>query len=352
MRDTEAPPTMRAAVIEGPGELTIRALTRPAPAAGEVLVRIEYCGVCGTDLHSVLEGWAAPGSVVGHEWSGQIEAVAPDVRSLHPGDLVVGGPPWCGSCEFCVAGRPSQCANDPLRSGGGGHTGAFAEYVAVPAFSVHRMPDALDSRTAALAEPLAVALHALTLARLPDDVSGRRALVSGAGPLGLLVVAALADRGVGRVDVAEPAEARRGQALAAGATDVLDPAALPAIPAMPTDCVPDGYDVVFETSGQAAAISTGIGLLRPTGTIVLLGTGSMSVRIDPIRILLNELIVTGAYCYDADGIDAALALLASGRLPIQALQSADDVSLDDLLDTMQHLKAGELSTKVMVRPHG
>lgn len=351
MTDTEAPPTMRAAVIEGPGALVVRELERPVPAAGELLVRVEYCGVCGTDLHSVLEGWATPGSVVGHEWSGRVVAAGSEVDSVQAGDLVVGGPPWCGDCEFCRAGRPSQCPHDPLRSGGGGHSGAFAEYVVAAAHSVHRAPDSLDARTAALAEPLAVALHGLTLARLPHDVASCRVLVSGAGPLGLLVVAALADRGVGRLDVAEPSATRRRQAIAAGAADAVEPADLPAVPAMPTECSPDAYDVVFETSGQASAIDTAIGLLRPTGTVVLLGTASMSARIDPIRILLNELVVTGAYCYDADGIDDALELLATGRLPTNAVQSPDDVGLDDLLSAMRRSKTGELSTKVMVRPH-
>jgi threonine dehydrogenase-like Zn-dependent dehydrogenase len=119
---------------------------------------------------------------------------------------------------------------------------------------------------------------------------------------------------------------------------------------MPTEALQDGFDLVIETSGVEAAITTGLGLLRPTGTLVLLGTGAMNVRLDAIRILLNELVVTGAYCYDAGGIEAALALLASGRLPTDALLSPDDVALDDLLDTMHRLHAGEIPTKALVKP--
>jgi L-iditol 2-dehydrogenase len=232
-----------------------------------------------------------------------------------------------------------------------GHNGAFAEYIVATADSLHRAPAGIDPRAAALSEPLAVALHGLTLARLPVDPSAMRILVSGAGPLGLLVIAALVDRGATDIVVAEPAEARRAQALAAGARVAVVPGDLPTPPEMPTQPAEPGFDAAFETSGRGPAIGAAVGLLRPAGTLVLLGTGTMSVTIDPIRILFNELVVTGAYCYDATGIDDALELLATGRLPIDALLSPTDVGLDELLATMQRLRTGEHSRKAMVRPH-
>jgi threonine dehydrogenase-like Zn-dependent dehydrogenase len=239
---------------------------------------------------------------------------------------------------------------DPIRGSGEGHVGAFAEYHRTAADAVHLVPASLSTRTAALAEPLAVALHGLTLAQLREEPATERALVSGAGPLGLLVIAALAERGITDITVSEPTAARRTQALAAGAKTAVAPGDLPAPPAVPTAYSDEGFTVCFETSGTAAAIDTGLGLLRPTGRLVLLGTGSLSVRLDPLRILLHELVITGAFCYDADGFGAALRLLDSGRLPIDALLSPDDVGLDDLLDVMHRLHAGDLSTKVLVRP--
>ncbi|MBV9870095.1 MAG: alcohol dehydrogenase catalytic domain-containing protein [Frankiaceae bacterium] len=340
----------RAAVIGGPGVLSIEDLEIPPPARGEALVRIEYCGICGTDLHAVLEGWAPVGTVPGHEWSGTVVAVGPGVDAVTTGDLVVGGPSTCGECEWCTSGHRSLCVTDPLRHGDYPHRGAFAELHLARAAALHRVPPGMPARTAALAEPLAVALHGLTLADLPPEPSAIRVLVTGGGPLGLLVVAALAARGVGHIVVSEPAEGRRRQALAVGATAAVAPDGLPAAPAMPTECLPDGFDVCVETSGRAEAISGGLDLLRPTGRLVLLGTSAMAVTLNPLRILLNELVVTGGYCYDDDGIAAALDLLATGTLPIERLAAREDTGLDDLLQTMKRLSSGELSTKALVRP--
>ena len=341
---------MRAAVIEGPGRLAVRDLERAEPGPGEVLVRIEYCGICGTDLHGVLEGWMPPGTVGGHEWSGTVDAVGSDVSDWSAGDFVVGGPLWCGTCEWCCAGRPAMCLADPMRHADLGHAGAFAEFHLATAASLRPVPEGMDLRVAALSEPLAVALHGITVGKLPDDRAGLHILVSGGGPLGQLVTAALRASGADDVTVVEPSAVRRTQALAAGATAAIGPEDLPAAPALPTEAHQDGFHYVFETSGAEAAVTTALALLRPTGTMVLLGTGAFSVRMDAIRILLNELVITGAYCYDADGIDAALERLASGRLPIDALMCPDDVGLDDLLDTMNRLHAGEIPTKALVRP--
>jgi (R,R)-butanediol dehydrogenase/meso-butanediol dehydrogenase/diacetyl reductase len=341
---------MRRAVIEGPGRIAVRDTDVPTPSSGQVLVRVGWCGICGTDLHGALEGWMAPGTVGGHEWSGTVVAVGTDVTQWSDGDLVVGGPPWCGQCEWCRTGRPALCVADPIRSGGVELGGAFAGYLLARADSLRPVPAGLDLRVAALSEPLAVALHGISVAKLPDDLSGRHILVSGGGPLGQLVIAALRAFGADDVTVSEPSAVRREQAVAAGATAAVSPAELPAAPAMPTEAHQDGFHYVFETSGVEAAIGGALALLRPAGTLVLLGTGDFSVRMDAMRILLNELVVTGAYCYDPGGIDAALALLASGRLPVDALMCPDDVGLDELLDTMNRLHAGEIPTKALVRP--
>lgn len=335
---------MRAAVYQGPGVLEVQELPAPVPGPDDVLVHIEHCGVCGTDLHFVIEGWSTPGRVHGHEWAGRIVQTGGGVTGWVEGDLVVGGPLRCGTCRFCTGGRPALCSG---RDATGGGTGAFAELHLAPARSLHRVPKGVPSRVAALAEPLAVSLHAVTLS---GAVPGHRVLVTGAGPIGLFAVAALAAQGVDDVTVSEPSAVRRRRAQQVGAARTLLPRDLPLPPDMPGDVTDEPYDVVLECSGRPDAFETGVGLLGRAGTIVLVGTGLERPRLDCLRVLLNELVVTGAYEYDEHGFPAALQLLSSGALPVDALVEPADVDLDGLQDAMLAASRGDAAGKVLVRP--
>jgi threonine dehydrogenase-like Zn-dependent dehydrogenase len=342
------PERMTAAVLRGPGRLSVEEVPVPALGAGDVLVAIDLCGVCGTDLHMVVDGWGEPGSWQGHEWVGTVAAVGDGVGRWAVGDAVVGGPAVrCGSCAPCRAGRPSLCV---ARDAGGIVTeqGGFATFKLAAADELLAPPPGLDRRAAVLAEPLAVALHGITRSGIGP---GLRALVLGAGPIGALTVAALRARGVEDVACAEPGERRRALARTVGATRVLDPADLevPTI-AEPGRVVDGAVDVVLECSGKRAAMEVGLAQLVPGGTLVLVGAGIEPPRFDPNRILLNELVVTGAFTYDEGGFDEALALLAAGRLPVDDLLEPGEVSLAGLLEAMVGLAEGRLAGKVLVRP--
>ena len=341
-----APGEMRAAVYRGKRQLAIEPRPVPEVGEGEVLIEVSHCGICGTDLHVVLEGMGVPDSIGGHEYSGRIVAVGSGVDGWAPGDAVVGGPAaGCGSCAPCRAHRPSLCAARGA-IGMGGFQGAFADYVKVAASQLLEVPAGLALREAALAEPLAVALHALTLAapRL-----GERVLVTGAGPLGLLVIAALRARGIEDVRVSEPAPLRRERAGKVGATRLLEPGEL-AVKPLPFDLADDPVDVVLECSGSPTAMESGLGQLDRMGRLVLVGTGLRRPKLDHNRILLNELVVTGAYNYDEGGMRDALELLASGRLPVGELVEPHDVPLSGLFDALEGLERGELTRKVMIVP--
>lgn len=339
------PASMRAAVYRGGRRIEVTDHPVPEVAPGDVLIEVSHCGICGTDLHLVLEGMGRPDTIGGHEYAGRVAAVGPGVAGWTPGDLVVGGPAAsCGTCSHCAAGRPSLCDGRPGFQPG--FQGAFAEYKRVRASQLLRVPDGLSLRHAALAEPLAVALHALTLA---DARAGERVLVTGAGPLGLLVVAALRARGVRDVRVSEPAPRRREQAGRVGAARLLSPESL-ALPPLPYDVVDEPVDVVFECSGAREAVEAGLAQLGRRGRMVLVGTGARRPRLDANRVLLNELVLTGAYEYDAGGMEAALALLASGALPVEQLVEPDDVPLHRLLGAMEELARGERTRKVMIVP--
>jgi threonine dehydrogenase-like Zn-dependent dehydrogenase len=209
-----------------------------------------------------------------------------------------------------------------------------------------RIPEGVSMREAALAEPLAVALHGITLSRIRP---GERAFVSGVGPIGMLTLAALHAQGIDDVVVSEPSSARRECALDLGARVAVDPSDLDD-PRLPFEIVDDAVDAAFECSGSQSGFVTAIGRVRRAGTLVILGTGMARPPLDINRVLMNELTVTGAYEYDENGFEHALALIASRKLPTDRLIAPDDVSLPNLLQTMERLVAGEIAGKVMVAP--
>ena len=335
---------MPAAVYVGDGRIAVEEVPVPEPGPGEVLVEIAECGICGSDLHMVLERYAKPGAILGHEWSGVV-ATAPSGSGWSPGDRVVGNPsPGCGVCRPCRRGRPSVCLHR-ASADFVGYRGAFCRYKAVAADGLIRIPDSLSTRVAALAEPTAITLHALRLADAgPDD----RVLVTGAGPVGLLIVAALRAQGIVDITVSEPSPVRRRQALDVGATRVVVPAALEEPPmALP---VAEPYAVAFECSGHASAAEAALGQLDYAGTLVIVGTGFEPPRFNQNRLIIFELEIIGAYNYNDEGFGPAVDLLDSGTMPLGSLIEPNDIPLSEVMDSMERLARGEIPSKVMVQP--
>ena len=340
------PETMQAAVYLERRKLAVEERPVPRLDPDEVLVRVSHCGVCGTDLHLVMEGWGRPRSIGGHEYTGHIVALGSDVSGWSLGEAVVGGPePSCGVCTYCRAHRPALCEGHAA-PGITEFQGAFAEYKKLHVSQLLRVPDGLSLREAAITEPLAVALHGITLSGLRP---GQRVLITGAGPIGMLTLAALRAKGIEDVIVSEPSPVRRALAERVGASRVVAPEDLE-VPRMPFAIVDGAVDAAFECSGKAAALEAALAQLGKTGRLTIVGTGMERPRLDTNRILLNELIVTGAYNYDENGFDAALALLASGKLPTSLLIEPDDVPLVGMLDAMEGLEAGRIGGKVLVVP--
>jgi len=339
---------MESAIYLSPGDVGVEERAVPAPGPGDVLVEVAYCGICGSDLHIMIEGWGKPGSVGGHEYTGIVAAVGEGVTRWAPGDAVVCGPsPRCGECRRCREGKPSQCErrSAPVDSNTGG---AFARYVVTDARSLLALPDGMSPRVAALAEPLAVALHGITRSGM---VKGDTAMVFGAGPIGALTIAALAAMDMGPVVVVEPGKRRRRLARDLGAAEVLDPTELETFPPWePERQSPRAVDVVLECSGKKAAMECGFYQLRRGGHLVLVGAGIEAPAFDPNRLILNELTVTGSFVYDAGGFERALELLASDRMPVDVLIDPDDVTLQGLGEAMHKLATGQIAGKVMVVP--
>jgi 2-desacetyl-2-hydroxyethyl bacteriochlorophyllide A dehydrogenase len=336
---------MRASVYVDRANLEVRELSRPSARPGEVLVEVSHCGICGTDLHLVFEGYARPDSVLGHEWAGTIAALGDEVEGWQVGDRIVANPtPGCGLCRACRSGRPAVCLDRPPTDYLS-FRGAFCEYVTVEARRLLRLPDSLDSRVAALAEPTAIALHTVALSGAQP---GDRVLVTGAGPVGLLTIAVLRAHGIDAITVSEPSPRRRERALAVGAASALSPEMLQRAPIGAP--VEPSYTHAFECSGNARAAEAALDQLDFAGTLVFVGTGAELPRINHNRVIIFELTLIGAYNYEADGFVSAIELLDSGALPTDLLIEPDDVTLDGVLAAMRQLADGTLPGKVMVRP--
>ncbi len=334
---------MRAAVYRRKGQLEVLDVPVPDMGPADVMVKVDYCGVCGTDLHMMLDGWGEPDMVYGHEWSGRVVQKGPDAR-IDTGATVVGRS-WveCGQCKPCAAGRPGLCERRP-RAGEDSQSGAFAAYLTIDHRNLLDVPCGVSARDAAYTEPLAVAMHAVTVGSVE---AGRRAMVFGCGPIGAAVVAVLGTRGID-VTVIEPHELRRDLARRLGAV-VASPEDLE-VPGHPGEVPADAVNYVFETSGARSAVETGLTQLTGGATMVLVGTGMNFPRLDTNRVILNELFVTGAFDYDTDGFAAALELIASKVLPLDVLLEPESVTLDGLMDAMRRLRSGAAAGKVLVCP--
>jgi threonine dehydrogenase-like Zn-dependent dehydrogenase len=223
--------------------------------------------------------------------------------------------------------------------------GAFCRYKTVAVDNLLLIPDSLSIRAAALAEPTAIALHAVRAGDVgPDD----RVLVTGGGPVGLLIVAVLRTQGVTDITVSEPSLIRREQARAVGAARTVTPDALVDPPMGAT--VTEPYAVAFECSGQASAAERALNQLDYAGSLVIVGTGFEPPRVNQNRMIIFELEIVGAYNYNAEGFGPAVALLDSGLLPLEFLIEPDDIPLDGVMSAMERLSRGEIPRKVLVRP--
>ncbi len=338
---------MSAAVYKGEHTIGVERVPVPSLGPSQVLLRVSHCGICGTDLHMMMEDWGTPGSIGGHEYSGVVVAFGSSVEGWAVGDRAVGGPkPGCGTCRVCRSGQTHLCAVGS-DEGATMVSGAYAEYKAVEAAALFRIPDSLDLRAAALTEPVAVALRGV---RRAGPKPGDRVLVTGAGPIGLLTVAVLSAGGVTDITVSEPNANRRQLAETLGASIAVNPDELER-PAMAMDLVAAPYQCAFECSGHADAMEAGLANLDRAGTLVLSGTGMRRPRFDSNRIIVHELLVTGTVEYTQDDYRAALDLLAERRLPADVLILPEDMPLSRLQWAMEQLMAGELAGKVMVVPN-
>ena len=342
---------MRAAVLHAPNQVSVETIPDPEAGPGEIVLRVGAAAICGTDMR-IYRGRKTKGvrypSVIGHEFAGEVVAVGAGIANFAVGDTVGVDPVIpCGRCAYCLTGRENVCAN--RQAMGYEFDGAFAELIRIPAIGLQRgnvfkLPAGVDLAHAALAEPLACVMNGQeNMGVGMNEV----VVVLGAGPIGLMHLKLANLAGARKVIVSEPNPGRRARAATQGAR-VVDPTAedLDAVVRSETEGL--GADAVILAIGAPQIVNQALGLARKGGRINLFA-GFSKGDMPPIDVNLihyNELVITGASALQRRHYQAALGLIASGRLDVSDLVS-HRIALDDFETAMAIAESGE-GVKVVV----
>lgn len=331
---------MKAARFHGREDIRIDDVPEPETRPGTVKVAVDWCGICGTDLHEYLEGpifapaVGAPHPltgeeipiVLGHEFAGTVAQVGSGVEGIAVGDPVAVEPyHTCGSCPACRVGRYNICESlgfVGLSGGGGG----FAEFVVVDAGRIHHLGD-IPTDIGALVEPLAVGYHAVRLSEIGE---GGSAVVFGAGPIGLVTMSCLKAAGADTVIAVEPAEARKQRAELAGADHVLDPSEVDVLAQVSSLTDGVGADVAFECAGIDSVLAEAIRSVKAGGRVVNVAIWGHPAAVEMNDLVMGEVQVVGSLAYCGDHPDT-IGLLADGTIDATPFITGR-IGLDDLVE--------------------
>jgi threonine dehydrogenase-like Zn-dependent dehydrogenase len=339
---------MRALVYEGPHRMRVRDVERPAPDGDEVLIEVAFSGICGSELSGYLgqNSLRGPDTVFGHELSGRVVALGPDVCAadgLEVGMRVTANPlVTCLRCRWCRSGRSQLCPYRKLLSAS--LPGSNAELVKAPARCVRPLPDSLTLQQGAFTEPAACAVRAAAIGRAaPED----RALVVGSGPIGLLVAQALRVRGVAEIMVSDlnPGRLEMADRLGVVTHNPSSPGAAEALAAFRGE---NGVDVAFDAVGADATRRTCVESCAPGGRVVLIGLHDAEATLPANVMVRNEIECLGSFSYTDRDFDTALRWLAQGRVGFGA--GVVESTLEEGADWFERLLAGDDAVKVLLDP--
>jgi (R,R)-butanediol dehydrogenase/meso-butanediol dehydrogenase/diacetyl reductase len=321
--------------------LAFETLPDPTPDAGEVVVKVGRCGICGSDLHMTEDAayGCKNGDVLGHEFAGEVVGFGKDVSGFRTGDLVSVIPlKSCGHCEYCRKGEVQWCSQFGLQGGG------YAEFALTHPQQCIRLPEAISLADGAIIEPLAVALHGVNLSGLRE---GDNVLVLGAGPIGLAVAFWARRMGAAKVAVQDIAEFQKNRALEMGAdVFVVDPAD----PVGSAErALGSKADIVFECVGLPGLIAQAVDQVRNRGTILLLGLCTRPDTFNSFAMLSKEVrLVTSAFFTVAE-YQASLDALAEGAIEPR-LMITETIPLNAVPEVYESLKRRTEQCKVLIAP--
>jgi threonine dehydrogenase-like Zn-dependent dehydrogenase len=316
----------------------------PEPAAGEVVVQVDACGLCGSDVHAIEHGRVAEGQILGHEFSGRVVELGAGVDTALLDTLVAVSPLGsCGSCRACARGLPFQCTQVP--NIGITAPGAYAQYVAAPQEQLVRLPDGVATELGAHAEPLSVAMKAVELARVGP---GDSALVYGVGPIGLNAIMALRLAGVENIVAAgRRSPGRRAAAAELGAHTVLDTRELGVRDY--SERAGARFSAVLECAAASNAFADALDVLEPGGVFVEVALTSEQAVLPLDRLVQRGFAAAGSCAFGTDTYARAVAHIASGEAPVEKIISRR-IGMDATPGALTQLRTpGEL-VRVRTRP--
>ncbi len=311
---------MKALVYEGPRQMPFRDYPECTPKAGEVKIKVKYCGICGSDLHGYTgaSGRKIPPMIMGHEFSGVVTELGEGVRNFKVGDRVSVLPvEYCGTCEFCRRGSVNICANR-RNLGVLDVDGAFTEYICMNEKFVYALADNVTDEEGALLEPLSVAHHAVGRAQ---PIEGCNVLIAGTGTIGLLILMLVKANNPAKIVVTDLSDDRLALARKFGADITVNPAQQDLDQALREAGIRDNVHIAIECVGATPTCQQTVDYVKIQGRIVWVGNAAKMVTVNMQSIVTRELSIFGTYAFTDQDFAGALKLLEEKKIPAQEIVS-------------------------------
>lgn len=337
---------MKVALFEKPHKLIVATKSLRPLHPGEVLVKVDACGVCGTDVH-IIEGTSrsTPPVVLGHEYAGVVEDVAKGAEGVRVGQRVAVDPNIsCGTCFYCRRGLIHLCST--LQALGVDIDGGMAQYCIVPVKQLYEIPESLSQEQSAFIEPISCAIHGIDKAHINV---GDTAVILGGGTIGLIMLQLAKNAGAARTIIVEPQEHKRSIARQLGADEVINPQTCDAKSAV-LDLTQVGGDVVIECAGKPQTMQLALDLARRGGTVEFFGVCPIgqTIPIEPNQVYFKELTIVGSYV-NPHTFSRAIAMLQSGKVRIDVFQ-LHHFPLDGVHEALAYQREGK-TIKSIVQPN-